>query len=86
MLRITRMDCEDGSTRLKLEGRLVEDWVDVLEETCACALCDPPSLLLLDMAGVRFVDPAGRELLSQLERGGVHMSRRSPYLQALWHT
>ena len=32
MLRINRMECEDGSVRLKLEGRLVGAWVALLEE------------------------------------------------------
>lgn len=84
MLRINRMECEDGSVRLKLEGRLVGEWVGLLEQTCQIHRRERGTPLIMDLADVGFADPEGWRLLACLEEQGVRCAAWSPYLKALW--
>ena len=67
--RITR---EEGSRKLKLEGRLVAEWADLLERECS-DLLRPSTSVSLDLADVSFVDRAGVEALERLSRAGVEI-------------
>jgi anti-anti-sigma regulatory factor len=62
MLRITRTDGTGAVTVLRLEGRLTESEVAELEaEISDCRSQD--RLLIVDLAGVTFVDGAGANAL-----------------------
>lgn len=65
-LRITRVN---EGTRLRLEGRLVAQWAELLEREAAELLVDDD--VVLDLAAVGFVDRAGVEVLQRLSRAGV---------------
>lgn len=65
MLRIRRVDDNPSETTLHVEGRIVSEWVAVLEDQCRHAL-RAPRRVRLDLAGVTFVDPRGVELLRRL--------------------
>lgn len=83
MLRITRSD-EDGlGTRLKLEGKLVQPWVDEVGPLFQAA--DAASPARLDLSGLTFVDGAGTELLQQLLRRGVQIESCTPFVAELLH-
>jgi len=86
MLRINRMECEDGSVRFKLEGRLVGEWVQLLGQTCRIHRMERGTPLILDLSAVGFADREGRELLTCLEKQGVSCIAWSPYLKALWQS
>jgi len=86
MLRINRMECEDGSIRLKLEGRLVGAWVALLEEACVACRRERHTPLILDLSDLGFADLEGWKLLACLEEQGVSCTAWSPYLKALWQS
>jgi len=65
VLRIRRVDDNPSETTLHVEGRIVSEWVSVLEDQCRHALL-APLRVRLDLAGVTFVDPRGVELLRSL--------------------
>ena len=70
MLRITPTD-GDGERTLRLEGRLVEPWVDELLGACREA-ASAGRRVVLDLSGVRFVNATGTACLRELrERGAV---------------
>ena len=80
------MECEDGSIRLKLEGRLVGAWVALLEEACGAPGRERDTPLILDPSDVGFADLEGWKLLACLEEQGVRCTAWSPYLKALWRS
>ena len=83
MLRITRLDANRTVT-LKLEGRLLGPWVDLLER--ACTTPTPyGSMASLDLSGVSYVDAAGASLLAKLVRRGVRIVARSNFVAELLH-
>ena len=57
MLRITPL-ATNGTTTLKLEGRLVGAWADELNRVCEATL-DEPRRVRLDLTDVTFADAAG---------------------------
>lgn len=71
-LRITREKGRRSRTRLRLEGRLVEEWTALLKSECLDLLLTRDEVLL-DLAGVVFVDRAGVEVLRRLARAGVEI-------------
>ncbi len=79
MLRIVEEDATDNSMTLRLDGRLVSQWVEVLRSSCEQAF-DHAGCLILDLAGVSFADHHGVQLLQQLEDRQVRLINCSPFL------
>lgn len=71
-LRITREKGSRARTTLKLEGRVVEEWADLLERECSALLRSGGSVSL-DLTSVRFIDRAGVKALKRLARAGVEI-------------
>lgn len=67
---------------LKLEGRLVDPWVKLLEETCRQHL-SAGVRVTLDLSGVEFATPSGIALLLRIEEQGVRCVNSSPFLRTL---
>ena len=65
MLRITTAQPGPGEITLRIEGRLVTDWVNELERVCREAL-DSGSVVHIDFGDVRFVDRAGVRMLQRV--------------------
>ncbi len=64
----------DGATSFVLEGRLVGLWVSELEKCWQRALAaEPRGAILVNLAGVSFVDSDGIELLTRMCRQGVRL-------------
>jgi len=82
MMRITRVPGTDGVTRLHIEGRLTGDAVPELAACCEAYLAVRQPLLL-DVAGVTFVDQEGLGLLETVVRRGAALTRCSPFLDEL---
>ena len=81
MLKIT-VSGQDSSRRIvKLEGKLLQAWVDEVRRLCVEA--EEGSLPSLDLSGLSFVDRPGAELLLQLLRQGVRIESCSPFVAEL---
>jgi len=82
MLRITVRDQPDH--RIILEGKLASVWVDELRNVCQDVLSCPHSEdVCIELADVSFVDAAGKELLAELSRHGVHFVADDAAMDAL---
>ena len=80
MLRITRMPGDSADT-VRLEGKLLEPWLDEASRVVAVA----PSPVQLDLAGLRFVDEAGLRWLRQLQSRGAVIVSCSGFVAELLH-
>lgn len=78
MLRITRNDMEDGSTMLRLEGRMIERELEMLHATCA--EFRENRHLVLDLSGVFFADLAGFRAIRDFQARGVNLNGCSPFI------
>lgn len=82
MLRIEKMGEDDGTVILKLEGRIVGQWVAALEEECQRVLRGPKRLIL-DLAEVTFIDRDGVAMLGKMRDERVQFVNCCPFLQEL---
>ena len=65
LLRITRVIEGSSGTTLRVEGRIVAEWVAVLERECWLAFEDKRPVRL-DLSAVRFIDSRGVVVLRHL--------------------
>ena len=72
VLRITIGAGTRTRATLKLEGRVVAGWAPLLERECL-RLRGSWSAVVLDLAGVTFVDRLGVETLQRLSRAGIEI-------------
>ena len=83
MLRITCTDSDDGRVVLRLEGRLVGPWVDLLREECEAIHDQSGGPLIIEATHVHFADRHGLDLLRVLHHQGVARLTGSSFLQHL---
>ena len=81
MLRITICGQDASSRVVKLEGSLLQPWIDEVRSVLAKE--GVGSLPCLDLSGLSFVDRPGAELLMQLLRQGVRIHPCSPFVAEL---
>ncbi len=73
MLKIT-VEESPQSTTLKLEGKLSGAWVDELDRTWQELTSHiQGKSITVDLAGVNFVDPEGKKLLSRMVGQGAEL-------------
>ncbi len=81
MLKIT-VSGQDSSRRIiKLEGKLLHDWIGEVRGFFLGV--DKVSFPGLDLSGLTFADREGAELLLQLLRQGVRIESCSPFVAEL---
>ncbi len=83
MLKISVSEQAPSCRIIKLEGKLLQAWID--EVGCLCVKAEDGSLPRLDLSSLSFVDRAGVELLQQLLRQGVRIHACSPFVAELLH-
>jgi ABC-type transporter Mla MlaB component len=84
MLRIHIETGADGAT-LRLEGKLIDDWVDELVRVFMDRSCEYPNsgVVRINLDAVSFVDARGRSMLAALRRLGCELKGSGPFISAL---
>ena len=82
MLRILKKPASGPPTILKLEGKLLEAWVDELRQSANTA-AQHGSSVMLDLSGLTFADAAGVATLRELIQQGATIGACSGYIAAL---
>jgi anti-anti-sigma regulatory factor len=77
VLRMLRDDRGARRVLLILEGRIVTEWADALEEECL-ALIRSGFRVAIDLSGVVFIDRRGVDALDRLGRAGIEIKGCSP--------
>jgi anti-anti-sigma regulatory factor len=73
MLRISVLN-DPGTARLKLEGKLAHEWVSEAEKAWLALLeMDGSTRVVVDLAGVSFVDDLGCQLLAAMRHKGAEL-------------
>jgi hypothetical protein len=81
MLRITQQPGV-GQATLLLEGNLLKEWIEELQQALAEARSDGAAVGL-DLSGLRFVDAEGARFLRACRKRGVSLLGASPFVSAL---
>jgi anti-anti-sigma regulatory factor len=72
MLRITRV-VHDGTTAVRLEGKLLEPWVESLRAECAVVV-KAGGRPVIDLSAVTFVDAAGAAVVREFMAAGYEVA------------
>jgi anti-anti-sigma regulatory factor len=84
VFKITWISQKGRGLTLKLEGELLEPWVDSVRDACA-ARGWRSRRLRLDLAAVTYVDAAGVQLLRDLAAEGAEIAACSSFVGELLH-
>lgn len=84
MLRI-HIEHESEVVKLRLEGKLVQPWVDELVQVWLDLTTRMPRLtpVKVDLSEVSFVDARGKSLLASMHKGGCSLHGSGPYISAV---
>ena len=82
MLRITQVSEDSDMVCLKVEGRVVGDWVSELDRTCGSCLSRSRHITL-DMSDVTYIDRRGVETLKRILGENVRLTGATMLVQAL---
>ena len=82
MLRITQVSEDSDMVCLKVEGRVIGDWVSELDRTCGSCLSQGRHITL-DMSDVTYVDGRGVETLKRILGENVRLTGTTLLVQAL---
>jgi anti-anti-sigma regulatory factor len=82
MLRITTIRDDGSPVQLKLEGKITADWASLLEQECRTHIAQRRQVVL-DMAGVTFLDGRGVTMLRNLPCRYVSLMNRSDFITEL---
>jgi outer membrane protein TolC len=73
MLRVTtKVEEEQGRVTLKLEGKLAGPWVEEFER-CWCSTLEKWKNVVVELAGVTFIDSKGKCLLAKIHGQGAEL-------------
>ena len=82
MLKISRSDLDSAQTTLRLEGRVTRADLAELERSREESQIEGRRLVL-DLAGVSFVDREGVAALNRMRRDGIIITGCSPFVGEL---
>ena len=82
MLRITTMKTNGSPIQLKLEGKIMAEWASLLEHECRTFIAQQQHVVL-DMAGVTFLDGHGVMMLQSLPDQHISLINRSDFIKEL---
>jgi anti-anti-sigma regulatory factor len=84
VLRITKITENGSPVILKLEGKILADWVNLLERECR-SLIDQEKRVRLDFSGVSYMDLSGVEMMRQFPSGKVTIVNAPDFIADLLH-
>ena len=83
MLRISVLN-DQGTTRLKLEGKLAHEWVHEAEKAwAALRAMSGGAEIVVDLLNVSFVDEAGHQLLAAMRHADAELLGGGPLMSAV---
>lgn len=82
MLRITKVENNGAPVTLKLEGKVSDQWVALLEGECRMLLRHRKDVRL-DFADVSYMDAQGVEVMKSLPRHQVRIINAPTFIQEL---
>ena len=86
MLRITESIENGNIVKLRLDGTITSESFAEIDRTCARHRQETDRTVLLDMAGVTFMQPEPAYKLAQLKRDSLRIINCSPFIAALLET
>ena len=86
MLRITELIESESIVKLRLDGTVTSESFAEIDRACAQHVQETGRTVILDMAGVTFMQPEPAHKLAHLKRDSLRIINCSPFITALLDT
>jgi anti-anti-sigma regulatory factor len=83
MLRITEVSEDDKTVTLRLEGKIVNEWIQVLERACLYHSDKKNKTVLLDFSDVTFISEEGVKMLESIKDKRIKIINCSPFIRSI---
>ena len=85
MVRLTVKATQNGTTTVEIEGRIVSEWINVVETECQELLAQGNSVVL-DFSAVNFVGEDGVRMIRRLITQGCRIKNCPLFIQPILFT
>ena len=85
MVRLTLKARHHGTTTVEIEGRIVSEWINVVETECQGLLAQGNNVVL-DFSAVNFVGTDGVRMIRRLITNGCRIKNCPPFIQQILFT
>ncbi|MGD9852875.1 MAG: STAS domain-containing protein [Nitrospirales bacterium] len=85
MVRLTVKATQDGTTTVEIEGRIVSEWINVVETECQGLLAQGNEVVL-DFTAVNFVETEGVRMIRRLITKGCRVVNCPPFIHQILFT
>jgi anti-anti-sigma regulatory factor len=83
MIRITETYEDEKKVRLKIDGKIVDPCIWVLEKLCCHYIYEKEKEIILDLEGVTFIDEKGLHMLGGFKDNKIKSVNCSPFIRSL---
>ncbi|WNM58037.1 STAS domain-containing protein [Candidatus Nitrospira allomarina] len=85
MVRLTVKATQNGTTTVEIEGRIVSEWINVVESECQGLLAQG-NHVVLDFSAVNFVGEDGVRMIRRLIIKGCQIKNCPSFIQPILFT
>jgi anti-anti-sigma regulatory factor len=83
MLRVTEVSEDDKTVTLRLEGKVVNEWILILERACIYYKDKKNKTVLLDFSDVIFISEEGVKMLESIKDKRIKIINCSEFIRSL---
>ena len=83
MFKITKTKENDNTINLRMDGKLVEEWLSEFERLYLKIRNDDYKRIILDLSGVSFIDDNGIDFIEKIKDETIDIINCSPFIESL---
>jgi anti-anti-sigma regulatory factor len=83
MLKITKTKDHDNTINLRMDGKLVEEWISEFEKLYFKIKNEDYNRIIIDLAGVSFIDDIGIDFIEKIKDEKIDIINCSPFIESL---
>ena len=83
MFKITKTKEHDNSISLRMDGKLVEEWLSEFEKLYLKIKSEDYKRIIIDLSGVSFIDNNGIDFIEKIKDETIDIINCSPFIESL---
>jgi len=83
MFKITKTKEDENTINLRMDGKLVEEWLSEFEKLYFKIKKDKDKRIIIDLSGVSFIDDNGIDFIEKIKDRSIDIINCSPFIESL---
>ena len=83
MFKITKTKEDENTINLRMDGKLVEEWLTEFEKLYLKIKNEDYKRIIIDLSGVSFIDDNGIEFIEKIMDHRIDIINCSPFIESL---